>query len=265
MEERKRRSYPEAFRLEALALLGHGAESAHQIEEGLGITQGLLLKWQSAHPPSTAHHPARSTSHSSLQPPQPGFCRPCPRPQVGERHHLHRHRRRLAVSGRGPGSVFSQGGGLGDGGAYGSFSGATSLAHGGLATLALARPIASLGSRQSIHECCLPARSGSLSLPGLYEPRRQLLRQCCYGKLLRHPQYGMRLCTICHTHPSPFRHLRVHRSLVQSSTFTLHPRLSQPPGVRTKIASIIVSTKTGQVQSKSGNFGIILRRRTRSG
>ena len=46
MEERKRRSYPEVFKLEALALLEHGAKSAHQIEEDLGITRGLLLKWQ---------------------------------------------------------------------------------------------------------------------------------------------------------------------------------------------------------------------------
>jgi len=46
MKERKRRTYPEAFKLEALALLEQGAKTAHQIEENLGITRGLLLKWQ---------------------------------------------------------------------------------------------------------------------------------------------------------------------------------------------------------------------------
>jgi len=46
MKERKRRTYPQAFKLEALALLEHGAKTAHQIEEDLGITRGLLLKWQ---------------------------------------------------------------------------------------------------------------------------------------------------------------------------------------------------------------------------
>lgn len=46
MTERKRRTYPEAFKLEALALLEHGAKSAEQIEQDLGITRGLLLKWR---------------------------------------------------------------------------------------------------------------------------------------------------------------------------------------------------------------------------
>jgi len=46
MAETKRRTYPEAFKLEALALLESSSKSAGQIEEDLGITRGLLLKWQ---------------------------------------------------------------------------------------------------------------------------------------------------------------------------------------------------------------------------
>lgn len=46
MSERKYRSYPEAFKLEALALLEKQAKSAGQIERELGITPGMLLKWR---------------------------------------------------------------------------------------------------------------------------------------------------------------------------------------------------------------------------
>jgi transposase len=46
MAETKRRTYPEAFKLEALALLESSTKSAGQIEEDLGITRGLLRKWQ---------------------------------------------------------------------------------------------------------------------------------------------------------------------------------------------------------------------------
>jgi transposase len=46
MAEKNRRTYPEAFKLEALALLESSSKSAGQIEEDLGITRGLLLKWQ---------------------------------------------------------------------------------------------------------------------------------------------------------------------------------------------------------------------------
>jgi transposase-like protein len=41
MNERKYRSYPEAFKLEALALLKQGEKSAGQIERELGITPGV--------------------------------------------------------------------------------------------------------------------------------------------------------------------------------------------------------------------------------
>jgi transposase len=46
MNERKYRSYPEAFKLEALALLRKKEKSAGQIERELGITPGLLVKWR---------------------------------------------------------------------------------------------------------------------------------------------------------------------------------------------------------------------------
>ena len=46
MNERKYRSYPEAFKLEALVLLQKGEKSAGQIERELGITPGMLVKWR---------------------------------------------------------------------------------------------------------------------------------------------------------------------------------------------------------------------------
>ncbi len=46
MSERKYRSYPEQFKLEALVLLEKHEKSAGQIERELGITPGLLLKWR---------------------------------------------------------------------------------------------------------------------------------------------------------------------------------------------------------------------------
>lgn len=46
MNERKYRTYPEAFKLEALALLEKHEKSAGQLERELGITPGLLTKWQ---------------------------------------------------------------------------------------------------------------------------------------------------------------------------------------------------------------------------
>lgn len=46
MNEKQYRTYPEAFKLEALALLERGDKSAGQIERELGITPGLLVKWR---------------------------------------------------------------------------------------------------------------------------------------------------------------------------------------------------------------------------
>ncbi len=46
MEKKSYRSYPEAFKLEALRLLQKGEKSAGQIERELGITPGMLVKWR---------------------------------------------------------------------------------------------------------------------------------------------------------------------------------------------------------------------------
>lgn len=46
MTEKKNRVYPEEFKLEALQLLRTSKKSATQIEQELGITTGLLLKWR---------------------------------------------------------------------------------------------------------------------------------------------------------------------------------------------------------------------------
>ena len=46
MAERNYRKYPEAFKLQALGLLKQGQKRAGQIERELGITPGLLSKWQ---------------------------------------------------------------------------------------------------------------------------------------------------------------------------------------------------------------------------
>jgi len=46
MEDRKYRTYPEEFKLEALRMLKGSGKSAGQIERELGITPGLLIKWR---------------------------------------------------------------------------------------------------------------------------------------------------------------------------------------------------------------------------
>jgi transposase len=46
MSEKKYRTYTQEFKLEALALLKSSGKSALQIERELGITPGMLLKWQ---------------------------------------------------------------------------------------------------------------------------------------------------------------------------------------------------------------------------
>ena len=45
MEDGKYRSYTKEFKLEALELLKRGGKKAAQIERELGITTGMLLKW----------------------------------------------------------------------------------------------------------------------------------------------------------------------------------------------------------------------------
>ena len=52
MKERQYREYTQEFKLEALELLKRGDKSASQVEQELGITPGLLVKWMSAIPDS---------------------------------------------------------------------------------------------------------------------------------------------------------------------------------------------------------------------
>jgi transposase len=44
--DKQYRTYPEAFKLEALALLRTSGKPAAEVERELGITKGLLLKWR---------------------------------------------------------------------------------------------------------------------------------------------------------------------------------------------------------------------------
>ena len=46
MNDRKYRTYAKEFKLEALELLKRGGKNAAAIERQLGITPGLLVKWQ---------------------------------------------------------------------------------------------------------------------------------------------------------------------------------------------------------------------------
>jgi transposase len=46
MSDRKNRTYPKEFKLEALELLKSSGKSAGQIERELGITTGLVWKWK---------------------------------------------------------------------------------------------------------------------------------------------------------------------------------------------------------------------------
>jgi len=46
MEDRKYREYTREFKIQALELLKRGEKKASQIEQELGITPGLLVKWR---------------------------------------------------------------------------------------------------------------------------------------------------------------------------------------------------------------------------
>lgn len=46
MREKQYRKYTEEFKLEALRLLASNGKRAAQLERELGITEGMLLKWQ---------------------------------------------------------------------------------------------------------------------------------------------------------------------------------------------------------------------------
>ena len=46
MRDKKYRAYTDEFKREALELLKSSGKSARQIEQDLGITDGMLLKWR---------------------------------------------------------------------------------------------------------------------------------------------------------------------------------------------------------------------------
>lgn len=49
MEDKKYRTYTQAFKLEAIELLKRSGKKAGQLEQELGITPGLLLKWRACY------------------------------------------------------------------------------------------------------------------------------------------------------------------------------------------------------------------------
>src|SRR5450756_2244449 len=65
MSDRKKyRTYTEAFKLEALALLKSSGKSAQLVERELAITAGMLLKWQNRYQAvSYTHLRAHETRH----------------------------------------------------------------------------------------------------------------------------------------------------------------------------------------------------------
>jgi len=53
--DKQYRTYPEAFKLEALELLRTSGKPAAQVERELGITKGLLLKWRDHYQMKQSH------------------------------------------------------------------------------------------------------------------------------------------------------------------------------------------------------------------
>jgi transposase len=66
MREQQYRKYTEEFKLEALRLLASSGKSAAQLERELGITEGMLLKWQERYRVSQAGAGPASLEPSDL-------------------------------------------------------------------------------------------------------------------------------------------------------------------------------------------------------
>lgn len=66
-EKKKYRTYTEEFKLEALALLKSSGKSAQQIERELGITPGMLLKWQNRYQVVTTESQEAKLEPSDLE------------------------------------------------------------------------------------------------------------------------------------------------------------------------------------------------------
>jgi transposase len=67
MRDKKYRTYTEAFKLEALALLKSSGKSAQQIERDLGITSGMLMKWHNRYQVVTPNNQEAKLEPSDLE------------------------------------------------------------------------------------------------------------------------------------------------------------------------------------------------------
>ena len=103
------------------------------------------------------------------------FSAAAPNRILARRHHLHRDRSRLALSGHRHGFVQPQDRRLGDGGSFAGRPAADSLVDGHFDAAAWCRPHPPLRSRRSIRLCGLPQAPAVRRLPGLDEPQGRLL------------------------------------------------------------------------------------------
>jgi transposase len=67
MSDKKYRVYTEEFKLDALALLKSSGKSAQQVERELGITSGMLLKWQNKYQVVSGENQATKLEPSDLE------------------------------------------------------------------------------------------------------------------------------------------------------------------------------------------------------
>jgi transposase len=67
MSDKKYRVYTEEFKLDALALLKSSGKSAQQVERELGITSGMLLKWQNKYQVVSGENQATKLEPSELE------------------------------------------------------------------------------------------------------------------------------------------------------------------------------------------------------
>ena len=67
MRDQQYRKYTEEFKLEALRLLASSEKSAAQLERGLGIAEGMLLKWREKYQVSQSAEGQASLEPSDLE------------------------------------------------------------------------------------------------------------------------------------------------------------------------------------------------------
>ena len=145
--------------------------------------------------PQAAASPLASSNHGRQPPPTCGrepaledaHAGP-PEPSVGGRHHLYRHGRGLAISGRPAGCLFTPLCGLADGRVARCRAGDPSVAE------SLARPATGirlappLGPGRAVRQWGHDCAAGRQWDGGIHEPQGQLLRQRQDGALLGHAQ-----------------------------------------------------------------------------